>query len=67
MNNGGVRCVQESAGKLRASSERWQQHIKKCIERDPDDPYFGLLAHALGSEDEAQRLRREQRHTWGMS
>jgi hypothetical protein len=57
--------VQESTQKLRAASEAWQKHIKSCIQRDPHDPYVGLLAHALGSEDEAQRVRVEQGYTLG--
>ena len=59
--------LQESAEKLRAASETWQNHIKSCILRDPDDPYVGLLAHALGSEDEAQRVRKQQGYTLGAS
>jgi hypothetical protein len=57
--------VQESAQKLRVASEEWQKHIKSCIQRDPDDPYVGLLAHALGSEDEAQCVRAKQGYTLG--
>lgn len=59
--------AQESTEKLRAASETWQSHIKSCILRHPDDPYTGLLAHALGSEDEAQRVRKQQGYTLGAS
>lgn len=57
--------MQESTEKLRAASNAWQKHIRSCIQRDPDDPYAGLLAHALGSDDEAQRVREEQGYKMG--